>query len=31
MKLEKQIIDRKIAIMEEEGIIFQTGCMLEKT
>ena len=26
MKLEKQIIDRKIAIMEEEGIIFQTGC-----
>lgn len=26
MKLEKQIIDRKIAMMEEEGIRFQTGC-----
>ena len=25
MKLEKQIIDRKIAIMEEEGITFVTG------
>ncbi len=25
MKLEKQIIDRKIAIMEEEGIVFKTG------
>ena len=25
MKLEKHIIDRKIKIMEEEGIIFQTG------
>ena len=30
MKLEKQIIDRKIAIMEEEGIIFQTGCNVGK-
>ena len=29
-KLEKQIIDRKIAIMEEEGIIFQTGCNVGK-
>lgn len=26
MKLEKQIIDRKIKIMEEEGIIFETNC-----
>ena len=26
MKLEKQIIDRKIRIMEEEGITFVTGC-----
>ena len=25
MKLEKQIIDRKIAVMEEEGIIFKTN------
>ena len=25
MKLEKQIIDRKIAVMEEEGIIFKTS------
>ena len=25
MKLEKQIIDRKIKIMEEEGVTFQTG------
>lgn len=25
MKLEKQIIDRKIAVMEEEGITFVTG------
>ena len=30
MKLEKQIIDRKIAIMEEEGIIFQAGCNVGK-
>ncbi len=26
MKLEKQVIDRKIRIMEEEGIAFVTGC-----
>ncbi|MCC8140788.1 MAG: glutamate synthase subunit beta [Lachnospiraceae bacterium] len=26
MKLEKHIIDRKIRIMEEEGIVFHTGC-----
>lgn len=26
MKLEKQIIDRKIAIMEEEGVTFVTNC-----
>lgn len=26
MKLEKQIIDRKIAVMEEEGVVFKTGC-----
>lgn len=25
MKLEKQIIDRKIAVMEEEGITFKTN------
>ncbi len=25
MKLEKHIIDRKVKIMEEEGIVFQTG------
>ncbi|MDR1765100.1 MAG: glutamate synthase subunit beta [Lachnospiraceae bacterium] len=25
MKLEKHIIDRKIGVMEEEGVIFQTG------
>jgi glutamate synthase (NADPH/NADH) small chain len=30
MKLEKQIIDRKIAIMEEEGIVFRTGCNVGK-
>ena len=30
MKLEKQIIDRKIAIMEEEGITFVTGCNIGK-
>lgn len=26
MKLEKQIIDRKLQIMEEEGIVFKTNC-----
>ena len=26
MKLEKQIIDRKLSILEEEGIEFRTGC-----
>lgn len=30
MKLEKQIIDRKIAIMEEEGIHFVTNCNIGK-
>ncbi|MGL5259489.1 MAG: glutamate synthase subunit beta [Lachnospiraceae bacterium] len=25
MKLEKQIIERKIAVMEEEGVVFKTG------
>lgn len=30
MKLEKQVIDRKIAIMEEEGIIFCTDCNVGK-
>ena len=30
MKLEKQIIDRKIAIMEEEGITFVTNCNIGK-
>ena len=30
MKLEKQIIDRKIAIMEEEGIVFKTSCNVGK-
>ncbi|MEZ3434091.1 MAG: glutamate synthase subunit beta [Lachnospiraceae bacterium] len=30
MKLEKQIIDRKISIMEEEGITFVTGCNVGK-
>ena len=30
MKLEKQIIDRKLAIMEEEGITFVTGCNIGK-
>lgn len=29
MKLEKSIIDRKIAIMEKEGIIFKTNCGIE--
>ena len=30
MKLEKQIIDRKIAIMEEEGVVFQTNSNIGK-
>ena len=30
MKLEKQIIDRKIEIMKEEGIEFRTGCDVGK-
>ena len=30
MKLEKQIIDRKIAVMEEEGVVFVTGCNVGK-
>ncbi len=30
MKLEKQIIDRKIAVMEEEGITFITNCNVGK-
>ena len=30
MKLEKQVIDRKIAIMEEEGVVFKTGCNVGK-
>ena len=30
MKLEKQIIDRKIEIMKEEGIEFQIGCDVGK-
>lgn len=30
MKLEKQIIDRKISILEEEGIEFRTGCNVGK-
>lgn len=30
MKLEKQIIDRKVKIMEEEGVIFKTGCDVAK-
>ncbi len=30
MKLEKQIIDRKVRIMEEEGIVFRTGCNVGK-
>lgn len=30
MKLEKQVIDRKIQIMEEEGITFVTGCDVGK-
>ena len=30
MKLEKQIIDRKLAVLEEEGIEFRTGCNVGK-
>lgn len=30
MKLEKQIIDRKVAIMEEEGVEFKTSCNVGK-
>lgn len=30
MKLEKEIIDRKLKIMEEEGITFVTGCNIGK-
>ena len=30
MKLEKQIIDRKVAVLEEEGIEFRTGCNVGK-
>lgn len=30
MKLEKQVIDRKIAIMEEEGVAFVTSCNIGK-
>ena len=30
MKLEKQIIDRKVSIMEAEGISFVTGCNVGK-
>lgn len=30
MKLEKQVIDRKIAIMEAEGVIFRTNCNVGK-
>lgn len=30
MKLEKQVIDRKISILEEEGIEFLTGCNVGK-
>lgn len=30
MKLEKQIIDRKIAVLEEEGVVFKTGCNVGK-
>lgn len=30
MKLEKQVIDRKIDIMEEEGVTFITGCNIGK-
>jgi len=30
MKLEKQIIDRRISIMEEEGVTFETNCNIGK-
>ena len=30
MKLEKQIIDRKINVMKEEGVTFVTGCQCRK-
>ena len=30
MKLEKQVIDRKVAILEEEGVEFRTGCNVGK-
>ncbi len=30
MKLEKQIIDRKLSILEEEGVVFRTGCNVGK-
>lgn len=30
MKLEKQIIDRKTAVMEEEGVVFITNCNVGK-
>lgn len=30
MKLEKQVIDRKVAVLEEEGIEFRTGCNVGK-
>lgn len=30
MKLEKQVIDRKIVVMEEEGVEFKTGCDVGK-
>lgn len=30
MKLEKQIIDRKTSVMEQEGVIFKTGCDVGK-
>lgn len=30
MKLEKQIIDRKISILEAEGVVFKTGCDVGK-
>ena len=30
MKLEKQVIDRKLSILEEEGVVFRTGCNVGK-
>ena len=30
MELEKQVIDRKVAILEEEGVEFRTGCNVGK-